>query len=90
MRARLGLLSIMGPGLARPVTIDTITCWHCNRVVMMNGPDGRKVHEATAWCLCCNEAICRACGDKPCTPFEKQCEQIERRFHDRRAIESWG
>jgi hypothetical protein len=77
MRRPDGYLIISSPG-GRPVEADTISCAHCQRVVVMPAnttdvPDG-------GWCLQCHRALCGPCADLgTCTPFEKKLLEMEAR-----------
>lgn len=56
---------------------DTFTCKHCNAVVVVEARC--KPEEAGGYCRMCMAPVCPACADKPCTPFEKKLDAIERR-----------
>lgn len=54
---------------------DTITCNHCNRVVVVPPPPAPL---NTGFCRMCMDHICGPCADKgSCTPFEKKLEILE-------------
>lgn len=55
---------------------DTYTCFHCNSVVHVQA---KADVNAVGFCRNCMRPICQRCADRPCVPFEKQLEQIERR-----------
>lgn len=63
---------------------DTITCCHCNGIVIVkNGPDAPM----PCMCLMCMKRICEACEKRgKCTPFEQRLERMERRASFRRAL----
>ena len=57
----------------------TITCSHCQRVVVMN-PD--RVRQR-AWCIHCDHYICDACGADmkttgACNSFDRRVEALQR------------
>lgn len=55
--------------------IDTITCFHCQRVVFLKVPGS----DVGGFCRCCMKAICGPCADQgQCLPFEKKLEQYEK------------
>jgi hypothetical protein len=72
-----GYLIITGPD-GPAVEADTISCAHCQRVVIMpvrttDVPDG-------GWCMTCARALCGPCADAGvCTPFEKRLARAESR-----------
>lgn len=92
-----GYVTIATPD-APTVERDSVTCAHCNRVVLVKpgtastvylfpqlvGPDKE---EAGAGCRQCMKAICLTCYDNGrCTPLEKQIEHMEARDRFRRAV----
>lgn len=56
---------------------DTVTCPHCNCVVVVKGKD---VSELGGFCRQCMRQLCnkKKCNES-CTPFEKKLELWERR-----------
>jgi hypothetical protein len=64
---------------------DTFTCAHCNRVVHL--PANKKIEDVGDFCRSCMKMICDKCAGKGCTPFLKQIEMDEARYH---ALRSYG
>lgn len=77
---------------------DTITCFHCQRVIWVKPGSVATVYlifDRLAWrwtevpgafCVRCMHPICPACGDLGrCTPWEQQLEVSEARDRLRRA-----
>ena len=60
----------------------TFTCVHCNSTEHV--PAKADVN-AVGFCRHCMQPICKACSDKPCTPFEKRLAQMENSYHARRS-----
>lgn len=57
---------------------DTITCFHCQRIVSIGG--GVDIAEVTGGCYTCGKFICLPCVDLGvCTPWEKTMERMEAR-----------
>jgi len=56
---------------------DTLTCVHCNTVFFV--VPRQDLADLGGFCRQCMWHTCRACADKPCAPFEKKLEAIERR-----------
>ena len=55
---------------------STLTCAHCGRVEHIpHKPDVNAV----GFCRHCMKAICRGCSGKPCEPFERSLEEVERK-----------
>lgn len=83
MRKQQGELTVTGvDGTER---YETITCGHCNCVVVMK-PDADPA-TLGGYCQCCMKNTC----NKPrcnasCRPFEKRLEAFERRAALRRAV----
>lgn len=53
---------------------ETITCKHCNNVVIV-AP--RNQTPNTAYCRLCDGHICLHCEPLPCVPFEKKIKELE-------------
>lgn len=67
------------------VEMDTITCCHCQRVVVIKA--SADVLEKTGWCMRCMKATCGPCADLgKCTPFEKHLERMEARAATARSL----
>lgn len=64
---------------------DTLTCFHCNRVVHVRAKAAPE--DVGGFCRMCMKPICASCVDGPCVPFEKKLEQIEAQYHARRSYE---
>ena len=57
--------------------VDSLTCYHCGRVVWMKPfQDGAAMG---GHCSCCDHYICLQCVGKGCTPLQKRLDQEERR-----------
>lgn len=66
---------------------DTITCKHCQRVVVVPPMSSGKPVKYD-YCRNCDGWICQQCaGERRCLPWEKQMEAIEARYH---ALRSYG
>lgn len=88
MSRRSGYLTITDPGRPKLVEVDTVTCAHCQRVILLNEQDGTK-KPPPAHCLRCDHAVCESerCNSiRGCTPFEKKLEAIEARDRLMRSI----
>ena len=84
-----GHVSIVGDGIFQEY--DTITCGHCNRIVMVKSGTGSTVYflpqmagphkeEPGAMCRMCMRAICLKCHDEGrCYPLERRIEEMEAR-----------
>lgn len=56
----------------------TSTCSHCQHIT--EAPTVKELREKTNVCRGCMRMICEKCGNKPCLPWEKQCEYQEREY----------
>jgi hypothetical protein len=77
---------------------DTITCGHCNHIVMVKPGTGSTVYyipqlagppreEPGAFCRVCMHAICLRCCDLGiCTPLERHLEELEARGRAQRSL----
>ena len=77
---------------------DTITCGHCNQIVMVKPGTGSTVYllpqmdgpikeEMGAMCRQCMRPVCLKCHDDGrCRPLERQIEQIEARGRMLKAV----
>lgn len=64
-----------GPDLEK----DTVTCCHCNSVVMVDPL--KPVEDFTGWCMACMKFTCRACERLGrCLPFEQAIDAAERQY----------
>lgn len=72
------------PGIAK---FDTCTCFHCNSVFHVSAR--MRPEDIGGMCPTCWHPICPKCLDKPCTPWEKQLDQIENAIERRRAVEGY-
>jgi len=66
------------------IEVDTITCNHCERIILLHDRDGNIIPEPAGFCRCCMKTICLDCNKVQlvtvgCTPMEKKIEQIEAR-----------
>lgn len=74
-----------------PLEYDTISCGHCNKVVMVKAGTGSTVYlipqftgphleEPGAMCRVCMRAVCLECHDLGrCLPLERMIEEKEAR-----------
>ena len=67
-----GYATLVDPATPVAQEWDTITCWHCQRIVFLKKDPG-------AWCMRCMRAICVTCDNGACVPFEKRLERQEQR-----------
>ena len=82
-RKRIGGYAHWFNGDGPDIEKDTVTCCHCNSVVMIDPL--RPVEDFTGWCLNCMKFICHACERLGrCLPFEQMIDAEERA--DRRRI----
>lgn len=84
-----GYLVIADP-IAPLVERDTVTCAHCQRIVLVKpgtsatvflvtGADGQVHEEPGAFCRRCMAPVCLACDRRgTCTPWEAQLDRLER------------
>lgn len=73
-------------GLTKTIEIDTVTCGHCQRVVLLHEDSGKRIEDAHGVCLVCQQPKCDACRGKGCTPFERRLEASEARGRLLRSI----
>ena len=62
------------PGTNQLYECATITCAHCNAVVILR-PDRSRPRE---YCRKCDKYICDECSGKPCYPIEKVLDDLEK------------
>lgn len=85
MRRAHGYARWDGPGGGLTAEADTITCCHCNTVVIV--PAGKDSPAATGFCRLCMDHTCGPCGAMgKCTPFEKRLKSMEDRAKLARAV----
>lgn len=61
-------------GDGRDLEMDTVTCCHCNRVVLL-----KQDMSNAGFCLKCYDHVCGPCADAgTCRPFEKQLVELEK------------
>lgn len=101
MRAPHGLATVIVEG-REILDRDTITCGHCQRIVLVKPGTGSTVYllaragtwreEPGAFCRVCMSPICLPCCDRGgCTPWERQLEVSEARDRLRRqALEQFA
>ncbi len=78
MRNPGGYARITGPSGKLAQEADTITCFHCQRVVFVKRQPG-------GFCRTCMSHICGPCvGRGSCTPWLKQIEASEQAAYRRR------
>lgn len=72
------------PGVAK---FDTATCYHCNSIFHVSA----RMHPSDIGGLCkqCMQPICPRCLDKPCIPWEKQMEQLEKAIQRSQAVSEY-
>jgi hypothetical protein len=75
----------------RPQEYDTMSCGHCNKIVMVKAGTGSTVYilpqlvgphkeEPGACCRVCMRGVCLQCDDLGrCLPLERKIEQMESR-----------
>lgn len=68
----------------RVLTRPTLSCCHCNRVVIIE--QGARAEDCGGFCRCCMKPTCSTCADKGCTPFERRLEQYEARYRMLRSM----
>lgn len=99
MRKPSGYGQLTGPGgLPTPQTsdegiqslyihgeADSFTCAHCQHVTLV--PPRMDAADMGGLCRLCMKPICKHCLGKGCTPWEKQLEITEARYH---ALRSYG
>jgi hypothetical protein len=81
MRNPGGYATWTGPDGMREA--DTFTCAHCNKIVHVKPL--APADELGGFCRNCMKAVCPACTDKGCTPFERRLEDWEAAYHARRS-----
>jgi hypothetical protein len=72
-----------GPRHKRLVEMDGYTCQHCMHNVKVTKQV--DVH----WCKTCMGVICDRCWNKPCSPFMKRIEELEKAVEKQRLIREW-
>lgn len=83
MRNAGGYAVWSGPGAS--VEADTVTCAHCNTVVMIHARQSPS--EVGGFCRMCMKHICAPCSADPaCKTFEKRLEELEAKARLHRAI----
>ena len=84
MRNPQGALIITDPG-AETREFDTITCCHCNTIVVIAHRCAPE--DAGGFCRMCFKPTCKACAAHGrCTPFEAKLEAQERQYETRRSL----
>lgn len=79
MSRSLGYATITGPD--GRVELDTLTCGHCNTVILVHdAKTGSRVppERLGGGCTLCDKPTCPQCTGRGCTPFERKLEAIER------------
>jgi hypothetical protein len=59
---------------------DTVTCAHCNHVVLLRDETTGKplsAEQSGGFCRMCMKPTCKGCSDRSCTPFERRLEEME-------------
>jgi len=76
---------LISPGTAK---FDTCTCFHCNSIFHVSAR--MRPEDIGGLCKTCMRPICPKCLDKPCTPWEKQMEQLENKIERDRAVRAYS
>ena len=63
----------------------TITCAHCNAVVILR-PDRSRPRE---YCRKCDKYICDECSGKPCYPREQVLDDLEKMVNHEIIVSKW-
>ena len=91
MRRPQGYVYVSNVDDGKVLERDSITCCHCNRVVLVKPGTGGTVYwypqlsgppkeEAGARCACCDAPVCLTChADGRCLPLMKRIEAMEGR-----------
>lgn len=66
------------------VEAHTSTCKHCSK--MTEFPDKRRMLEHVDICRQCMGLICLECVGKPCMPWQRRLDEMEKRYWDRRRM----
>lgn len=66
---------------------DTCTCFHCGSVFHVSAR--MRPEDIGGLCKTCMHPICPRCLDKPCTPWEKQMEEMEKAIARRWTRDEW-
>lgn len=75
-----GYAVIVDPRAAQAAEMDTATCNHCQRIIMLHAKDGTRKQGVAVLCMMCNGTMCVPCAEQArCDPFEKKLERVERR-----------
>jgi hypothetical protein len=69
----------------RVVEHDTMTCQHCNRLVVIEHKC--RPEDLGGRCTCCGGLICPNCVGKSCDHVEQKLERAEARYE---ALRSYG
>ena len=67
--------------------LDTATCFHCGSVFHVGAR--QRPEDIGGMCPQCWHIICPRCLDKPCTPWERQMEELENKLQKRQAVEGY-
>jgi hypothetical protein len=87
MRRAYGYLQIVDPLCPRSVEYDTLTCAHCQRVMVLR-PGGVAYRAGDhpprpsigKWCISCASTICARCtASGGCEPWQRTMERMEAR-----------
>ncbi len=68
--------------------MDTCTCFHCGSVFHVSAR--MRPEDIGGLCKTCMHPICPKCVDKPCTPLEKQFDELEAALNRQRAVSEYG
>ena len=81
---RAGQITISGPRKTREA--DTLTCAHCQRVMVIRSSSPELPPYVGETCRKCMKKICPLCMGKDCEPFIKKIERMEARDRLLRSI----
>lgn len=78
MRRPGGYAVAVAPDGSKPIECDTITCAHCNSVVLLHKLSPTAGADLGGYCRQCMANICGPCADRGyCSPFLKRIERAE-------------
>ena len=76
-----GYLVIQEYGSVTKIEIDTITCSHCQRVILLHDREGSIIEECAGFCRVCMSTICLDCNKtlltKGCETWLARCDRVE-------------
>lgn len=63
---------------------STSTCKHCQRITDI--PSQREMMKHVDICRQCMGLICLECAGKPCTPWQRRIDEMEKRAYQRQQL----